>query len=148
MTSDNVLAIDVLFADGSQARLEQVKMQEAMSRAESETLEGNLYRKAIEIRASKADAIKASWPRTWRRASGYGLNYLLPWSASRPPMWARAGAGDQYPPVAPDSLNLAPLYAWCPSRNSLCSALFRIPALLKLAMRRRVCSNSSRLLSS
>lgn len=109
MTSDNVLAIEVLFADGSQARLEQVKMPEALSRAESETLEGDLYRKAIEIRQSKADAIKASWPRTWRRASGYGLNYLLPWSASQPPMWARAGAGTQYPPVDIDSLNLAPL---------------------------------------
>ena len=108
MTSDNVLAMDVLLSDGSQVRLESVKMQEALSRAESETLEGSLYRKALQIREQGAEVIKRTWPRTWRKASGYGLNYLLPWSASRPPMWPRAGAGDQYPPVEPDSINLAP----------------------------------------
>ncbi|MEX2144651.1 MAG: FAD-linked oxidase C-terminal domain-containing protein [Anaerolineales bacterium] len=109
MTSDNVLAIEVLLADGSQARLEPVKMQEALSRAEAETLEGKLYRQALQIREQRGEAIRQSWPRTWRRASGYSLNYLLPWSASQPPMWVRAGAGEQYPPVEPGSINLAPL---------------------------------------
>lgn len=107
MTSDNVLAVDVLLSDGSQARLESVKMQEARSRAESDTLEGSIYRQALQIREGSADVIKATWPRTWRKASGYGLNYLLPWSASRPPMWQRAGAGEQYPPVDSGSINLA-----------------------------------------
>ena len=108
MTSDNVQAVDVLLADGSQARFESLKMQEALSRAESDTLEGNIYRQALQIREERADVIKNTWPRTWRKASGYGLNYLLPWSASRPPMWQRAGAGDQYPPIEDGSLNLAP----------------------------------------
>ncbi|HLE74195.1 MAG TPA: FAD-linked oxidase C-terminal domain-containing protein [Anaerolineales bacterium] len=109
MTSDNVLAIDVVLADGTQARLESVKMQEAFSRGEAETLEGSLYREALQIREQRAENIKKHWPRTWRRASGYSLNYLLPWSPSRPPMWAQAGAGDNYPPIEPGSINLAPL---------------------------------------
>ena len=107
MTSDNVLAADVLLADGTQARLESVKMQEAFSRGEADTLEGSLYRQALQIREQRAETIKQNWPRTWRRASGYSLNYLLPWSASRPPMWAQAGAGDQYPPIDSGSINLA-----------------------------------------
>src|SRR3990172_5245136 len=109
MTSDNVLAVDVVLADGTQARLESVKMQEAFSRGEAETLEGSLYREALQIREQRAENIKKHWPRTWRRASGYSLNYLLPWSPSRPPMWAQAGAGDNYPPIEPGSINLAPL---------------------------------------
>ncbi len=108
MTSDNVIAVDALLADGSAARLESVKMQEAFSRAEADTLEGNLYRQALTIREEYEGAIKERWPRTWRRASGYSLNYLLPWSAARPPMWARSGAGEHYPPIEPGSLNLAP----------------------------------------
>jgi len=108
MTSDNVLSIDVLLSDGTEARLESIGMSEAIGRAEAETLEGKLYRRALQIREQRAEVIKNSWPRTWRKASGYGLNYLLPWSASRPPMWLRAGAGDLYPPIEPDTINLAP----------------------------------------
>lgn len=108
MTSDNVIAVDALLSDGSAARLESVKMQEAFSRAESDSLEGKLYRQALAIREQHGNAIKQNWPRTWRRASGYSLNYLLPWSPSQPPMWSRTGAGDAYPPVPAGSLNLAP----------------------------------------
>jgi FAD/FMN-containing dehydrogenase/Fe-S oxidoreductase len=108
MTSDNVIAVDALLADGSAAHLESVKMQEAFSRAEADTLEGNLYRQALTIREKYESVIKERWPRTWRRASGYSLNYLLPWSAARPPMWSRSRVGDNYPPIEPGSLNLAP----------------------------------------
>ena len=107
MTSDNVLEVDVLLSDGSQARFESLKMQEALSRAESETLEGSIYRQALQIREERGEVIKNTWPRTWRKASGYGLNYLLPWSASKPPMWQRAGAGANYPPIEDGSFNLA-----------------------------------------
>jgi len=108
MTSDNIIASDVLLADGSRARLEEVALHDAMQRAENDTLEGSLYRQALSIREQHGERIKQSWPRTWRRASGYSLNYLLPWSPSRPPMWARAGAGDTYPPIAEGHINLAP----------------------------------------
>ena len=109
MTSDNVISVDVLLADGSAARLESLKMQEALSRAEADTTEGRLYRQALTVREKYGEAIKQNWPRTWRRASGYSINYLLPWSASQPPMWERAEAGQSYPPISLDSLNLAPV---------------------------------------
>jgi FAD/FMN-containing dehydrogenase/Fe-S oxidoreductase len=105
MTSDNVHALDVLLADGSQARLESIALAEAERRGAKGSAEGAFYREALDIRARLGETIKARWPRTWRRASGYSLNYLLPWSASRPPMWA----GEQYPPVADGMLNLAPV---------------------------------------
>jgi FAD/FMN-containing dehydrogenase/Fe-S oxidoreductase len=108
MTSDNLIAADVLLADGSRARLEQMALQEAFNRAEADTLEGSLYRQALSIREQHSERIRQSWPRTWRRASGYSLNYLLPWSPSQPPMWARAGAGAAYPPIADGHINLAP----------------------------------------
>lgn len=107
MTSDNVIAVDALLSDGSEARLESIKLTEAFTRAEEDSAEARLYRQAIEIREKYAGLIKAAWPRTWRRASGYSLNYLLPWSASSPPMWDRAAAGKSYPPVANESINLA-----------------------------------------
>jgi FAD/FMN-containing dehydrogenase/Fe-S oxidoreductase len=108
MTSDNTIAVEALLSDGSKARFESVNMQEALSRAESETVEGSLYRQAIQVREHHRDVIMQSWPRTWRKASGFTLNYVLPWSASRPPIWERAMAGIDYPPVEKDSLNLAP----------------------------------------
>lgn len=109
MTADNVLAMDVLFADASQSRLEALKIKEAADRAKADTLEGSLYRRALSVREKQAGIIRENWPKTWRRASGYSVNYLLPWAASRPPMWARAQAGELYPPIQPGALNLAPM---------------------------------------
>lgn len=109
MTSDNVLAVDVLLADGSPARLESLSLGEAAQRAEQEGREGALYRASLDIRGHLGDEINARWPRTWRRASGYALNYLLNWSASAPPRWEETGLGPHYPPGSEDHLNLAPL---------------------------------------
>ena len=47
------------------------------------------------------------YPGSWRNSAGYRLNYLLPWSPSRPPQWEY----DSYPNVPPDSINLAALMA-------------------------------------
>ncbi|MCW5876043.1 MAG: FAD-binding protein [Anaerolineales bacterium] len=109
MTADNALAVDALLADSSGARLESLPLADALARAGGDTLEAALYRQALHIRDEGAEAIRQGWPRTWRRASGYSLNYLLPWSASQPPLWKRAGAGDAYPPIPEGQLNLAPL---------------------------------------
>ncbi len=105
MTSDNLLSADVLLSDGSPATFEQVSLTRAAQLAEQDDAEGRFYRAALTIRERDGEAIKTRWPRTWRRASGYSVNYLLPWSSSRPPQWA----GDSYPPIAPDHLNLAPV---------------------------------------
>jgi Fe-S oxidoreductase/FAD/FMN-containing dehydrogenase len=82
----------------------------------SHSLESSIYRAALHIREHYTDAIRAGWPRTWRRAAGYNLNYLLPWASSSPPGWElqfneKESAVLPYPPVMPEAINLAPLLA-------------------------------------
>ncbi len=133
MAADHLLSAQVVLADGSQAFFSAISIEEARRRAGLEEppdprglpyasehkLEADIYRAACMIREAYGDEIRRSWPRTWRSASGYNLNYLLPWSPGRPPFWgpetgvARygyAGSGE-YPPVSPGCLNLAPLLA-------------------------------------
>ena len=43
----------------------------------------------------------------WRRAAGYNLNYLIPWSPSQPQQWT----GLPYPPIKPGHINPAQLLA-------------------------------------
>ncbi len=129
MTADHILSADVLLADGSAVTLGEVTLARAAQLAadarptpgfslEISPLanreggggtesEATLYAAALHIRRQYADAIKAGYPKTWRNSAGYRLNYLLPWSASRPPMWQ----GENYPNLNPSSLNLAPLLA-------------------------------------
>jgi FAD/FMN-containing dehydrogenase/Fe-S oxidoreductase len=107
MTSDNVLALDVTLADGQNARLEAIGLEEAERMAAGEGRLAALYQAGLDIRRRCADEIRARWPRTWRRASGYSLNTLLGWSASAPPRWEENGLGRAYPPGAGNSINLA-----------------------------------------
>jgi FAD/FMN-containing dehydrogenase len=107
MAADHLLSAEVILADGTQARLEEVALEEAQRLAEQAGLLGSLDRAALDIRQRQAQAIREQWPRTWRRASGYNLNYLLPWSASRPPNFD----GPVYPPLRAGALNLAQLLA-------------------------------------
>jgi Fe-S oxidoreductase len=68
-----------------------------------------MYHAALKIQTEYADEIKKKWPKTWRRSSGYNLNYLIPWSPTFPPRWDMNQL--PYPPVQPNTINLAPLYA-------------------------------------
>ncbi|HEX7976475.1 MAG TPA: FAD-linked oxidase C-terminal domain-containing protein, partial [Anaerolineales bacterium] len=107
MAADHLLQAEAILADGSIAALEEVDLDEAARRAGGRTVEAALYAAALHIREQYGDAIRQRWPRTWRRASGYGLNYLLPFSPSQPPQWGDAA----YPPVKSGRINLAPLLA-------------------------------------
>jgi Fe-S oxidoreductase/FAD/FMN-containing dehydrogenase len=151
MAADHLLSAEAVLADGSLATFEAVSLEEAYRRAgwsqvpvelppnpganlrphalnsartaaqASKSLESAFYRAALEIREHYAAAIRERWPRAWRRASGYNLNYLLPWSPSEPPRWPEASqqwsvSGDldsslPYPPVTAGEINLAPLLA-------------------------------------
>ncbi|MEJ2711471.1 MAG: FAD-linked oxidase C-terminal domain-containing protein [Anaerolineales bacterium] len=122
MAADHLLSTQVVLSDGSQALLETISLEEArriagMGHGEEaiRSREQALYRTALEIRQKYAGVIRQNWPRTWRRASGYNLNYLLHWSPSEPAQWRSyrpEGKWDiYYPPVPPDGLNLAPLVA-------------------------------------
>ena len=118
MAADHLRSVDVVLSDGSAARFESLPLDQAQQIAENEhSIEAAIYRAALRIRSDYWQAIHERWPRTWRRASGYNLNYLLPWAASKPVRWSSfAGrtAGGQaipYPPVLDGQINLAPLIA-------------------------------------
>ncbi len=107
MMADHVLALDVVLSDGSTAAFEPVAITAAEHKARSNSLEGSIYRTALRLREAYASAIEADWPRTWRRASGYSLNYLTGFSPGQPPAWYRPG--EPYPQQ--NGLNLAPVLA-------------------------------------
>jgi FAD/FMN-containing dehydrogenase/Fe-S oxidoreductase len=99
MTADHLISADVIMADGSLGML-----------GERSTLDNpqvsSLYSSALQIREKYADIITKQWPTTWRNSAGYRLNYLLPWSSSKPSQW-----DGEYPAIDPSHINLAPLLA-------------------------------------
>lgn len=129
MTADHLVSAEVVMADGSTAvwgtidadsifrvAKKNVKHGETNineGQNHGQTLLFSLHRTIWDIRSRCADAIRASWPLTWRNSGGYRLNYLLPWSPSAPPRWTDVeGQGLlPYPPVSAKALNLAPLLA-------------------------------------
>lgn len=99
MSADHLISADVIMADGTLGVL-----------AERSTLDNSriskLYSAALQIREKYADDVAKHWPRAWRNSAGYRINYLLPWSATKPSQWQ----GD-YPAIHPSSFNLHPLLA-------------------------------------
>ncbi len=114
MTADHVLEADVILSDSSQAHFGPVSIDSARhAAADPGQLEAKIYNAALSIRENFREEIQKTWPQTWRRVSGYNLNYLLPWSADQPPLWREAvsswhGEAD-YPPVKQGFLNLTNL---------------------------------------
>ncbi len=113
MVADHLLETNVLLADGSLANFKELSLEEAASiAAHGKSLEAEIYRGVLSIRNEWGSEIRTRWPLTWRRASGYNLNYLLPWSPAEPPEWAKEGErGPLYPPIQKGTLNLAVLMA-------------------------------------
>jgi FAD/FMN-containing dehydrogenase/Fe-S oxidoreductase len=134
MAADHLVSAEVVLADGSLATFKSLELEEVFRKADignvhqfegnnkepskdkyllelnrAKTLEANIYRSALFIRQHFVAAIKDNWPRTWRRASGYNLNYLLPWSPSHPPHWFLGHK--PYPPIQTGHINLAPILA-------------------------------------
>lgn len=109
MTADQVIWADVLLADGTRTRFEEVSAEEWERRAQRPGLEGEIYRGVSALLENYAEAIRTRYPRTWRRASGYSLNYLLPphgFTQTRPSGWP---AGEKPYPLG--GQNLAKLLA-------------------------------------
>jgi FAD/FMN-containing dehydrogenase/Fe-S oxidoreductase len=107
MTSDHLLELNVVLADGAIAKFKPIDLDQAVVRSGGNGIESHLYHSALKIQEKYSEAIKKRWPRTWRNASGYALNYLLPWSASTPPAWSLGS----YPPIEDGVINLASLMA-------------------------------------
>ncbi|MGA7194914.1 MAG: FAD-binding protein [Anaerolineales bacterium] len=106
MTADHLISADVILSDGSLATFDD-SISESQILIPNSRL-SNITSTAIEIREKYSNAIKHNYPSSWRNSAGYRLNYLLPWSASRPPQWS----GDSYPANLKDGrFNLAHLLA-------------------------------------
>jgi FAD/FMN-containing dehydrogenase/Fe-S oxidoreductase len=100
MSADHILSADVLMADGTAGLL-------GVSNTSDNSLISALYSSALTVREKYAEIIQQQWPRAWRNSAGYRLNYLLPWSATKPSQWE-----GEYPAyLTSDTLNLAPLLA-------------------------------------
>jgi FAD/FMN-containing dehydrogenase/Fe-S oxidoreductase len=103
MSADHVLEADVILGDGSLAVWGEVNEKSSVSSEQSKVVSA-----VFEIREKYVDAIKQNYPQTWRNAGGYRLNYLLPWSPSKPARWT----GENYPAnLKPETWNLAHLLA-------------------------------------
>ncbi len=113
MTADHVVSLDAILADGSPVRLEDISLGQARSKSQLSSLEGQIYARALDLRLRYARAVEQAWPRTWRRSSGYNLNYLTGFTPDRPAAWY--GEPGAYPP--PSEFNLAPLV--CGSEGTL-----------------------------
>ncbi len=115
MTADHLLSAEVVLADGTVTTFQPVSLEFAnrYSTGEDKTsasdLEKQIYHVALQIRSEYVEEIKRNWPHTWRRASGYNLNYLIPWSPNFPPQWDQSQL--PYPPVGENMINLSPLLA-------------------------------------
>lgn len=107
MAADHLLQADVVLSDGSMARFTTRSLDGWQQVSHGTDRLGQIARSALEIRQQSVDAIQEHWPRTWRNASGYALNYLISWAATQPPRWEQG----HYPPTEEGMLNLAPLLA-------------------------------------
>ena len=88
MTADHLLAAEAVLADSSAVSLSETSSPPQLSSAVDAVV------------ARNAAAIRERYPKTWRRASGYSLNYLLPYVATRPAGWGDA----PYPASSPTNL--------------------------------------------
>jgi FAD/FMN-containing dehydrogenase len=93
MTADHIISAEVVLADGTVTTFKPISIKLAQRIAEGtentniSVIERGIYKSALQIRRDFQDEIKESWPHTWRRVSGYNLNYLLPWAPNNPPQW-------------------------------------------------------------
>ncbi len=102
---DHVLSAEVVLSDGTVAKFEKLSEAAFAQRQKQGNLEGAIYTRAAQIRNEYEKAVRERWPRTWRRASGYSLNYLTGYSPGTPPVWYQGK--ESYPPTA--GFNLTPL---------------------------------------
>ena len=105
MSADHLLEAEVVLSDGTQENLSLLSFEEINQISRGTSLKAQIIRAAMEIRSNYEDEIHNNWPTTWRNSSGYALNYLLPWTKTRPPRWIE----ENYPPKVNEKINFAPL---------------------------------------
>jgi FAD/FMN-containing dehydrogenase/Fe-S oxidoreductase len=73
---DHVHAVQVVLADGSQARIQPLTREQMAQRARSSGLESALYHQVLPLLQANAALIDEKFPKYWRRSGGYNLDYL------------------------------------------------------------------------
>ncbi len=77
MAADHVLAVDALLSEASPAHFSALDRAALEAKLTAPGREGEIYRGLTALTAQHEAAIRDGFPRTWRRASGYSLNYLV-----------------------------------------------------------------------
>src|SRR5438067_11410566 len=75
-TSDHVLSLDVVLADGRRAEFGPLSPEEWEQRARGRSPEAALYARVRDVVLANRDEIRRRFPRILRRVSGYNLDYL------------------------------------------------------------------------
>ena len=101
MAADHIISVDAILSDGSAVTFDDSIFDTRQMNSDSRI--SNIASIVSSIREQYADAIKQNYPKSWRNSAGYRLNYLLPWSPSKPPQWI----GD-YPAIHPSSFIFHP----------------------------------------
>ncbi len=76
-TSDHVLELKVLLADGKIIHTKKHTPEELQSKLNSTDAEGDLYRGLMEIVTPLANEIESNYPKTMRRVGGYAFDDFL-----------------------------------------------------------------------
>ena len=114
MTADHIVSADVILSDGSQLTWGSDHASRSVISDQSSVVgrQAEILRIVNEIREKHAQAIRENYPKSWRNSAGYRLNYLLPWSPSKPPQWDKNNYGLTSAVYAqPSTVNLASLLA-------------------------------------
>lgn len=75
-TVDQVLGMNVVLSEGSQAVFEQLSQGVLDSKLTSETFEGKIYRELNEIAQNAAAKVEERFPKILRRVGGYNLDLI------------------------------------------------------------------------
>ncbi len=75
MSVKQTIETETVLADGTLARLGPVTHEQARKLAQEASLLGAIYRQVPDLLDRHAEAIQDDFPRTWRRAGGYNLDY-------------------------------------------------------------------------
>ena len=85
-TVDNVVDLDVVLSDGSTARFGALDGEGLEAKMRAGALEGEVYRRLLEIGEANAEEVLRRYPKIQRRVSGYNLDELVhgaPFDAAR-----------------------------------------------------------------
>lgn len=106
MSADHLIESEVILSDGSLAVWRQFSLSEAELLKNQGGMQARIISAAMQIRETYAGEIINKYPKAWRNSSGYRLNYLLPFSPSKPSRWE-----GNYPNIPSSTLSLSSLLA-------------------------------------